>query len=79
MKVSFDGLRRNIAGSFNEMVRKLDGADLRESQMEAIENLRGSIGGLLSIYDSTADNDFHDLSDRVKLLHISDVYKGEGE
>ena len=74
MKVSFDGLRINLAESFNEMVRTLNGTDLRQSQMDSIENLRGMIGGLLCIYDG---ENITDLSDKVKLSHISKQYEDE--
>lgn len=69
MKVSFDGMRRNIARSYNEMAIKLKDIPLDENQKEAIEQLRSNIGGLLCVYDDEVP-DCNDLSEMVELVSI---------
>lgn len=70
MKVSFDGIRKNIAGAYNTMVISLDGQELNDSQKDAIDGLRSMIFGLLCIYDDSDKEGFSDLSDKIKLQRI---------
>ena len=74
MKISFDGLRKNIADDFNELVKQIfqtledqDVEDLREH----VGKLRGSLGGLMCCYDSNQiPDDFNDLSDEINLSNL---------
>lgn len=58
MAVSMDGLRRQMARSYNSLVYQLNSAIKDEDQIEieisriqgSLENLRGCIGTLLSMY-----------------------------
>jgi hypothetical protein len=72
MKISFDGLRRNIAWEFNNLAAELAIIPLDQpimpSHLERIKRfaneLRGSIGGMLCCYDENQQpEDFNDLSD----------------
>lgn len=69
MKVSFDGLRRNIAKDFNNLVGELRELELHsefeKEQVSRLGNeLRCSLGCLLSCYDKNQQpDDFNDLSD----------------
>lgn len=69
MKISFDGLRRNIGWDFNSVVLEIkdlniDYEDQRSNLKELVNNLRSSIGGLLACYDKDEQpDDFNDLSD----------------
>lgn len=67
MNVSFDGLRKNLARSFNEVCRNIvDGSE--EDIEEALMDLRSMIGALLACYDpSKQPEDFNMLADEVKL------------
>jgi hypothetical protein len=77
MKVSFDGLRRNIARDFNQVAKEVD--DLKEilstNEISWLRNdlgvLRSSLGALMACYDSEqAPEDFNDLSEEIKLLEL---------
>lgn len=74
MKVSFDGLRKNIAADFNVLVQEMQylGDECSAKYLrEYVNNLRGSIGGLLACYDSEQmPDDFNDLSGEIKLLEL---------
>ena len=65
MKVSFDGLRQNMARNFNDLVsdiRDLDRQDI-EHLKDSVNFLRSSIGCLLACYDKDQQpDDFNDLS-----------------
>lgn len=58
MTVSMDGLRRQMARSYNSLVYQLNSAIKDEDQIEieidqiqgSLENLRGCIGTLLAMY-----------------------------
>ncbi len=65
MKVSFDGLRRNIAFDFNQLTKELNSVSVDEEEVIKLTNqLRSSIGCLLSCYDKNQQpDDFNDLSD----------------
>ena len=62
MKISFDGLRRNIARAFNDVVR--------DPSCENMEDLRMHIANLLAVYDDDVKGDCNELSDDVKLLEV---------
>ena len=80
MKINFNGLRRQMANSYNSLVRILntdmEGCTItteHDSIEEDINNLRSQIGALLCIYDEK-DEDFDDLSNDVKLIQLHDSY-----
>lgn len=79
MKVSFDGLRKNIAFDYNDVVDMVNQFEDLSPDAERVLNnlrkslniLRGSIGGLLACYDSEQmPDDFNDLSEQVELLEL---------
>lgn len=71
MKISFDGLRRNIAGDFNDLAKRIKYLDLDNDLSAEMNILRSSIGGLLACYDSKEmPDDFNDLSSEIKLLEL---------
>lgn len=62
MKISFDGLRRNIVRDFNSLVSTIKSAPSADL-CDDVNNLRASIGCLLSCYDKDQQpDDFNDLS-----------------
>lgn len=73
MKISFDGLRKNIAADFNCLVREMKylGDECPTKYLrEYVNNLHGSIGGLMCCYDSQQiPDDFNDLSE-FELLEL---------
>ena len=74
MKISFDGLRTRIAADFNTLVGEMGylGDECSAKYLkEYVNNLRGSIGGLLACYDSEQmPEDFNDLSGEIELLEL---------
>ncbi len=76
MKVSFDGLRKHIAADFNRVADETIYQGRREEKSllrlkELLNDLRGSIGGLLACYDrDQMPDDFNDLSGEIKLLEL---------
>lgn len=75
MKISFDGLRKNIAVNFNalaEDVQDLESfMDKKTGLADRINKLRSSLGALMSCYDSEQmPDDFNDLSGKIKLLEL---------
>jgi hypothetical protein len=62
MKISFNGLRKNIARAFNEVIR--------EPNYSNMDELRMHIANLIAVYDDDVQGDFDDLSDDVKLLEV---------
>lgn len=81
MKVSFDGLRKNIINAYNKTVSAYheeveDGFDMEFGSMkDGLDELRQMIVGLLCCYDTESierDNDFNDLSDLSKKLLFAD-------
>jgi hypothetical protein len=78
VKVSMDGLRKNLTGSFNRFVRMLKDEDyfgnstfekLSQEDVDALDELRRMIGGLNYVYSD--DEDFNDLVD----LKLEPVYE----
>lgn len=76
MRISFDGLRRNIARDFNSLVEEIRDLDIdyedQKSNLKELGNkLKETIGCLLACYDSEQiPEDFNDLSDEIKLLEL---------
>lgn len=75
MKILFDGLRKNIAGEFNNLVEEIRSEELNLSKgsslSEKMHQLRCSIGILLCCFDKDQmPDDFNDLSGEIKLLEL---------
>ena len=74
MKISFDNLRKHIAADFNVLVQEMKflGDECSAKYLkEYVNNLRGSLGALMSCYDKNQmPDDFNDLSDQIKLLEL---------
>ena len=73
MKVSFNGLRKNLCRCFNEVSenvkqqnsypRDCEKAFLKEEFEEKFNELGSHIGAFLCIYEPNIDGDFDDLSE----------------
>lgn len=85
MKVSFDGLRKNMVNAYKSTISAyrevLDeyGPVLAEDSLttlsESLDEQRQMIAALLCCYDTESiqrDNDFHDLSDIADSLPFAD-------
>ncbi len=77
MKVSFDGLRRNLARSYNELFRAIHepyDEQIEELQKEniaeALQDLRQMIAVLLCVYDDDDKEDMNCLIDEIELLNF---------
>jgi hypothetical protein len=73
MKVSFDGLRRNIAEDFNHLVLHMGLIETvnRDYYRGLVDDLRKSLGCLMACYDSKEmPEDFNDLSEEIKLSEL---------
>jgi len=77
MKVSFDGLRKNLARSYNqlfEVIQMPHDEQIEELQKEelidAMLSLRQDIGILLLMYDDENKDDMNCLIDEVELLNF---------
>jgi hypothetical protein len=69
MKISFDGLRKGIARSYNDIaVIFLDSGKEKEDMAEAIESLRQYVGTLLAVYGE--EKDIKELD--FRLINIED-------
>lgn len=67
MKLSFDGIRKNLARSFNDLAE----TDLSFEQREIMREMRQIVGGLLCAYDPRDQpDDCNMLADSVELLEI---------
>lgn len=67
MKLSFDGIRKNLARAFNELAE----TELSPEQLEPMRFLRQVVGGLLCAYDERdMPGDCNMLADKVELLPI---------
>jgi hypothetical protein len=62
MKISFNGLRKNIARAFNTFL--IDRTD------DNLDELRSHLGMLMAIYDDDIDGDCDDLTDIVHIVEI---------
>lgn len=72
MKVSFDGIRKNIARSYNEVVRCFVDESEQETE-EALMELRQRLRALMACYDPEKQpEDFNDLDDIIILTSLRD-------
>lgn len=73
MKLSFDGIRKNLARTFNDLAE----TDLSFEQREIMRDMRMVVGGLLAAYDPRDQpGDCNMLADEVELLPIPDDDEG---
>jgi len=70
MKISFDGLRMNLARSYNSLVQSIPNPT--EEQKEAIRYLRTNIGAFLCLYDDDDKEDMNMLLDEITLYEYED-------
>lgn len=77
MKISFDGLRRNIAEEFNALINEFEYQNNRLPEgsyiniRDEVATLRKSLGCLMACYDSRdIPEDFNDLSEEIKLNEL---------
>ncbi len=70
MKVSFDGIRKNIARAYNEVVRCFVD-ESEEATENALMELRQMLQGLMACYDPEKQpGDFNELVDDVVLTSL---------
>ena len=75
MKLSFDGIRKNLASAFNDMAA----TELSFEQREIMRDMRRFVGGLLCAYDPRDQpDDCNMLADEVELLPIPDDEDDDG-
>ena len=73
MKLSFDGIRKNLARYFNELAE----TELSFEQREIMRDMRGIVGGLLCAYDPRDQpDDCNMLADKVELVEIPEEEDG---
>jgi len=67
MKAAFDGMRKNLARSFNELITEYNyQIELENHKIELSEklyNLRQFVGYMLCVYNDNIEGDFNDLSE----------------
>lgn len=67
MKAAFDGMRKNLARSFNELIMEYNyQIELENHKIELSEklyNLRQFVGYMLCVYNDNIEGDFNDLSE----------------
>lgn len=66
MKISVDGVRRNLARAFNNVVSDYHCSNDRAAVEEHLNDLRNAVATILLIYDEEMmekENDFHELSE----------------
>jgi hypothetical protein len=81
MKVSFDGLRKNLVAAYKKTIMQYhaiieeygppSGIDSLTEMQEGLDDIRQMIAAVLCCYDSESiekDNDFHDLADLADSL-----------
>lgn len=69
MKLSFDGIRKNLAGAYNDLAS----TELSSEQREIMRWMRQIVGGLLAAYDPRDQpRDCNMLADEVELLPVPD-------
>jgi hypothetical protein len=69
MRLSFDGIRRNLAYSFNDLAS----TELSSEQREIMRDMRQFVGGLLAAYDPRDQpHDGNMLADKIELVSIPD-------
>lgn len=57
MKVSFDGMRKNISGAYNRLTEKYNSGEVNLS--EELWDLQNGIACLISIYDDDCPDDIN--------------------
>jgi len=67
MNASFDGARKNLARSYNKLIRAMPEPD--EEQCDVLTELHNDIVILLCMYTDDMDN-CHDLIDTVRLAEV---------
>jgi len=67
MKVSVDGLRRNLGRVFNEAVDAFKNDD-RATMKDALWGLRQMIGGMMCVYSDDPDDLFSNMTDEAQKL-----------
>lgn len=76
MKISMDGVRRNLARAFNNVVADYHCSNDKEMVEEHLNDLRNVVATILLIYDEETiekENDFHELcSVADALMTIND-------
>lgn len=87
MKVSFDGLRKNLVGAYEETITAYRDAveengcdDSFSGLKDGLDNMRSMIAALLCCYDDEAikkDDDFHDLGELADKLPFADPEDAE--
>lgn len=87
MKVSFDGLRKNLAGAYEETITAyrdavdVNGYDDSFSHLkDGLNEMRSMIAAFLCCYDEESikkDNDFHDLGELADKLPFADPEDGD--
>ena len=92
MKVSFDGIRKNLVAAYKKTVTQYHGiieeygpplgADSLTDMKEGLDDMRQMVVALLCCYDTESierDNDFHDLSELADGLPFADPEHNEDE
>lgn len=69
MKVSMNGLRRNLSMEFNLVVTAFNLGDMEEIR-NSLENMRSYLNALNSVYSEDGDKDFTDIYEQVQLRHV---------
>ena len=77
MKISFDGARKQLARSHNDLVESIRSLDIYgpkweqeatlESLKENADRMRESVGAFLCMYDDSVEGDMTMLADDVEL------------
>lgn len=74
MKLSFDGIRKNLAGAYNDLAA----TELSYEQREIMRWMYQIVGGLLSSYDPRDQpGDCNMLADEVELIAIPEEEDAE--
>lgn len=71
MKISMDGVRRNLARAFNNVVADYHCSNDRAVVEDHLNDLRNVVAAILLIYDEETmekENDFHELSEVADSL-----------
>ena len=77
MNLNFDNLRKNIAGSYCDLVEAMEGENIHEYKA-ILDNLGNAIAGLLAVYDPEVEGDVNDLSD-LELIFYQETYEVNDE
>lgn len=79
MKVSFDGLRRNLACAYSRLAKEINRDGDRDDVLECLGELRQFVAFMLLCSEPDAEErgDFHDLSDLADTLPWPDGQEPE--